>query len=157
MVYDELQDDLIRDMIDRKIACVPTLTVLKLFEEKYGAPVLNQGKANTLKFVRMGGTIGVGDDFIEEEAPWYLPEAPMTEWKLLLEAGLSPMQVLVASTRNSARICGVDHLVGTVEIGKMADLIAVAGDPLLRIEDLANIRIVMRDGVVVVDNRKRTI
>jgi imidazolonepropionase-like amidohydrolase len=153
MIYDELQDDLIREMIDKRIACVPTLTVLKLFSEKYGAPVLEQGKANTLKFVKMGGNIGVGDDFIEEEAPWYQLGAPITEMKLLLEAGLSPMQVLVAATRNNAEICGIDHLVGTVEVGKWADLIAVAGDPLLRMEDLADIRLVMHEGVIVVDNR----
>ena len=153
MIYDELQDDLIRDMIEKKIACVPTLTVLKLFTEKYGAPVLEQGKANTLKFVQMGGKIGVGDDFIEEDAPWYQLGAPITEMKLLSEAGLSPMQVLVAATRNNAEICGIDHLVGTVEVGKLADLIAVAGDPLHRLEDLLNIRLVMHEGVIVVDNR----
>lgn len=151
MIFDELSDELITEMISKNIYIVPTLTVLKMFNEKYGAPVLEKGKENTCKFVQMGGKIGIGNDFIEEELPWYKMGAPITELKLLAEAGLSNMQIIVAATKHNSEICAIDDRVGTVEEGKIADLIVVDGDPLSDIEDLTKIKFVLKDGYVVVE------
>ena len=67
----------------------------------------------------------------------------------MVDNGLSPMQALQAATLNPARICRVGHLLGTIEPGKLADLLAVDGDPLADIAALHNVRLVMKDGVIV--------
>ncbi len=130
MPFDPLEDDLIRLMIGKRVSVVPTLTVLKLFQEKYGAPVLEGGMANTRRFVEAGGIIGLGDDFIEPEAPWYRLGLPYGEMRLLAEAGLTNGQILTAATAWGARMLGMDHEIGTIEPGKAADLLLVEGNPL---------------------------
>ncbi|MFV0494282.1 amidohydrolase family protein [Mycobacterium sp.] len=63
--------------------------------------------------------------------------------------GLSPMQAIVAGTGNSAELCGVGDTLGTVEVGKTADLVVVRGDPLTDIDSLGdphNILMVVKDG-----------
>jgi imidazolonepropionase-like amidohydrolase len=68
--------------------------------------------------------------------------------------GLSPMQAIIAGTRTSAELCGVDDTLGTVEAGKIADLVVVRGDPLADIDalgDPANILLVVKEGRPVSD------
>jgi imidazolonepropionase-like amidohydrolase len=67
----------------------------------------------------------------------------MVEW-----GGLTPMQSIQAGTANAARLLGVDRLVGTLAPGKMADVVAVAGDPTRDIRTLERPVFVMRSGVV---------
>lgn len=69
MVYDHLSDELITDLVQKNIYVVSTLTVLKMFEDKFGAPLLETGKNNVRRFVEAGGKIAFGDDFIEVEEP----------------------------------------------------------------------------------------
>lgn len=71
---------------------------------------------------------------------------------LLVQAGMSPMQAIMAATRFSARACGVEALVGTVEPGKYADLLLVHGDPTLDIGAIASVRAVFKAGVAVRDD-----
>ncbi|MNC05601.1 dihydroorotase [compost metagenome] len=146
MIYDRLDDDLIRQMVERNIRIVPTLTVLQMFQDKFGAPLLQQGLDNVRRFVLAGGEIGLGDDFVEEEDPWYRLGMPWEEIRLLGEAGLTPMQIIVAATSTGARIGNVALELGTIEIGKRADLFVVEGDPLSDIENLRNVRLVMKEG-----------
>lgn len=68
----------------------------------------------------------------------------------MVEAGMSPMQSIVASTRDAARLLAVDDRVGTLEVGRRADLLLVDGDPLADISvvaDPARLTLVMKDGV----------
>ncbi|ORW07664.1 metal-dependent hydrolase family protein [Mycolicibacter longobardus] len=63
--------------------------------------------------------------------------------------GLTPMQAIVAGTRTSAQLCGVDDALGTVEAGKTADLVVVRGNPLDDIDSVGdpdNILMVIKDG-----------
>lgn len=149
MIYDRLDDELIRQMVAANIRIVPTLTVLKMFQDKFGAPLLAQGMDNLRRFVSAGGEIGLGDDFIEEEEPWYRLGMPWTEISLLGEAGLTPMQIITAATLTGARICRLDHELGTIETGKIADLFVVEGDPLTDINNLQSVKFVMKDGRIV--------
>ncbi|MGH2405332.1 MAG: amidohydrolase family protein [bacterium] len=74
--------------------------------------------------------------------------ATIREVELLTTCGLTPLEAIQAATLNSARLCGTDSDVGTLETGKVADLVAVAGRPDQRIRDLQEIRLVMKGGVV---------
>jgi len=69
--------------------------------------------------------------------------------ELMLQAGMSPMQIIVAATRNAALVSNRLGDLGTVEVGKIADLIAVRGDPLQDIHALADVRLVLHSGVVI--------
>ena len=60
--------------------------------------------------------------------------------------GLAPWQALQSATLLTATEVGVAPDLGTVEQGKLADLAFIAGDPLTRIEDLANVQAVMKNG-----------
>lgn len=70
------------------------------------------------------------------------------EIELLRRAGLSPMEVLVAATRNGARAIGREEELGTVEIGKLADLLVLDRDPLADVANLRAIARVMKGGVL---------
>lgn len=56
-----------------------------------------------------------------------------TELKFMVEAGMSSSEALRAATSTAAYALGLDHLIGTVEVGKLADLVVVGGDPLVDI------------------------
>jgi imidazolonepropionase-like amidohydrolase len=70
------------------------------------------------------------------------------EMEAMQAAGMSPMDVLVASTRNGARAMGADKDTGTLERGKSADLIVVAADPTKDVANLRKLRWVMRAGAL---------
>ena len=61
---------------------------------------------------------------------------------------MSPQQAISAATRINARIIGRSQDLGTIEIGKLADIIVVKGDPLFNIQALANVEVVVKGGVV---------
>ena len=155
MIYDRLDDDLIRQLVNKGVRIVPTLTVLKMFQEKYGIPLLEQGIDNVKRFVKAGGEIGLGDDFIEAEEPWYRLGMPWEELKLLRDAGLTPMQIIVSATSIGAKICNMSDEIGTIETGKRADLFVIEGDPLLSMESLREVRYVIKDGTIVYDDSMR--
>lgn len=67
----------------------------------------------------------------------------------MVEAGLEPMEALVAATKNSATVCQVQQSLGTLEAGKLADVIAINGNPAQDITNLRNIDFVMKDGGIV--------
>jgi imidazolonepropionase-like amidohydrolase len=70
------------------------------------------------------------------------------EMEAMQAAGLTPIQVLVASTRGGALAMGVERVTGTVEKGKAADLLVVAADPTADIANLRKVKFVARAGVV---------
>ncbi len=78
------------------------------------------------------------------------------ELKYLVEAGLSPMQALRAATQWAARCLGLEREVGTLEKGRLADLVVVSGNPLDDVTlllDPARIELVLKGGAVCVDRR----
>ncbi|MEA2692656.1 MAG: hypothetical protein QOJ16_2043 [Acidobacteriota bacterium] len=70
------------------------------------------------------------------------------EMEAMQAAGLTPLQVLTASTRGGAIAMGLDPSIGTVEKGKAADLLIVGGDPAADIANLRKVRYVVRGGVL---------
>jgi imidazolonepropionase-like amidohydrolase len=70
------------------------------------------------------------------------------EFRYYVDYGMTPMQAIRSATTVAAEMLGWSDKIGTVEPGKLADLVAVAGDPLADIGELENVRFVMKEGVV---------
>ena len=70
------------------------------------------------------------------------------EFVLMTKAGMPPMEAIQSATMETAKLLRIDDRLGSVEIGKVADLVAVEGDPLENISIMGDIRFVMKDGVV---------
>jgi len=73
------------------------------------------------------------------------------ELELMVEAGISPMEAIIAGTRNAADNIAKASELGTIESGKLADFIAVSGDPLKDIRNTREIKLVIRDGEILVN------
>ncbi len=63
-------------------------------------------------------------------------------------AGLPPAAVLKAATINGAGALGIEDKLGSIEVGKLADLVVVSGNPLNDIKATRNIKFVIKDGIV---------
>lgn len=70
------------------------------------------------------------------------------EFRLLVAAGMSPAQALLAATREAADLLGRLDEIGTIEQGKRADVVAVRGNPLADVEILRDVGFVMKDGII---------
>jgi imidazolonepropionase-like amidohydrolase len=82
-------------------------------------------------------------------------EAPWREMELLVDAGLTPMQAIVAATATGADFLGRSQDLGTVEPGKLADLVVLTGDPLARIAEIRTVERVLAGGAWVDVERYR--
>jgi imidazolonepropionase-like amidohydrolase len=70
------------------------------------------------------------------------------EFRLLVEAGMTPIQAIQSATLNAARLLGEEAALGSLEAGKLADIVAVRGDPLKDISLLKQVDFVMKGGSV---------
>lgn len=70
------------------------------------------------------------------------------EFALMVRYGMTPMQAIVAGTSSGATLLGLEREVGTIAVGKRADIVAVTGNPLDNIQVLQNVQFVMKDGRV---------
>jgi imidazolonepropionase-like amidohydrolase len=82
-----------------------------------------------------------------------LKDAALLEMGLWVKDGASTWQTLLAATKHAAQVCGVGDELGTIEQGKLADLIVVGGDPLADINNVRKLQLVFKEGVVVSDKR----
>ena len=98
------------------------------------------------QFVRAGGKIYAGTDTSAATTPGL---SLHHEMQLLVDAGLKPMQALMAATGWGAEVMGQDRRLGTIEKGKLADLVLLDADPLQDIRNTKKIFKVIKDGRVV--------
>ncbi len=70
------------------------------------------------------------------------------EFALMVEAGMEPIDAIISATRNAADLLNITDKLGTITVGKKADIVAVQGDPLANIELLQDVQFVMKDGTV---------
>jgi len=145
MVTNTLPDQLIERLVENDVYWVPTLELWN--NVGYGE---ERAIANLRKFVEAGGKVALGTDYAGYNARFDLG-MPITEIELMQEAGMTPMQIIIAGTQNAAHVCDLDHELGTLEVGKIADVLIVDGDPLEDIHALTNTRMVIHNGVVIRD------
>jgi imidazolonepropionase-like amidohydrolase len=70
------------------------------------------------------------------------------ELELMAEYGMKPVDVLKSATSVTAKVLGMDSMIGRIAPGLRADIIAVTGDPTATIAALRDLRLVMKDGVI---------
>jgi imidazolonepropionase-like amidohydrolase len=104
----------------------------------------------TRRYVQAGGRIITGPDSGPSSGPANMAGLAMhVEMEALVDAGLTPMQAIQASTRWPAELLRKDADLGTVAPGRVADLVLIEGDPLADIRTTRKIRMVMKEGQLV--------
>jgi len=140
---------LLKLIVDRGTFVSPTLAV---FERQKGDKDTTDMHVHGFKqmenFVRLvhsaGARVVVGShsDVPHAKRGW----AYQRELELLVESGLTPMQAIVAGTAENARFFRIADRLGTIEVGKLADLLMVEGDPTKNISDMRRVKRVMLNG-----------
>ena len=153
-----LDEEGIRLMKEHGTFLVPTMYIGDYYVEEH-ADSAAQEKHNELakKYraaffenvgaaIRAGVKVGVGIDLGHYR---YDPKIYVRELGTLVEAGMTPMQAIEAATRVGAEVLGWEDRLGTLEAGKLADIIAVEGNPLGDLTAMEHVRFVMLGGKIV--------
>ena len=146
-----LDDECIELMLENNVWLSPTFTVTKWHAEKNPLPFAREvakrffdlTQKSFEKAVKAGVRICMGTDHAYEIG-WH-----GIEIKLMVESGMTPMQSIMASTKLAAEALKMEDLVGTLEVGKEADLLVVDGNPLeepLILADPKNLSLIMQAG-----------
>ena len=103
------------------------------------------GDKSVQQWIDSGATISMGTDNgtplnFHKDALW-------REMKVFVDHGMTPQQAIIDATRINARIMGRRDI-GTIEVGKLADIISVEGNPLFDITALAQVKVVVKDGTI---------
>jgi len=146
-------------MQERGTWYVPTLSAGKFTEEKakepgfYPAIVAQKALAvSPLMMDTFRTAIGRGVKVAFGTDAGVFPHGDNAkEFAYMIEGGMSPMAAIQSATVNASRVLGVEKDLGSIETGKLADLIAVAGNPVEDITELQRVKFVMKDGQVVVN------
>lgn len=155
-----IDEQLAARMAERGTALVPTLWAYRAETqvgwgvfgaeqvERYEAEFRAEHLQAFRNAVAAGVTIGAGSDSIVE-----IPErdATVLELEALRDAGLSAAEVLRAATINNAGIIGIERQTGSLEPGKLADVIAVDGDPLADLRVLERPAFVIKAGTSLIE------
>jgi imidazolonepropionase-like amidohydrolase len=145
MVTDKLPDELVTRMIETGTYWVPTIELWKGVGYGLGRYVVD----NLRRFVEAGGKVALGTDYAGAPDVDFDLGMPIHEIEWMQEAGMTPLQIIVAATRHAAHVCNLDQEIGTLEVGKAADILVVDGDPLEDIHALTKARRVLREGATV--------
>jgi len=154
-------DDVIELMAAQNVGSIPTLVPYIYIVDQFGGYFGSTSRRFTLtkqanftmlrKLKAAGVTLGIGTDLVID---WYryLPAPYLTELEHFVAAGFTVPEALMAATRTNARLLDMEDKLGTLEAGKLADLIVVDGKPDETLSDLVNIDLVIRNGTVVVED-----
>ena len=146
MVVDELPNELVHRMIETGTRWVPTLELWQHASRKYPVNYGEVSIKNLARFVEAGGEVALGTDYGGAPQMAFELGMPISEIEWMMEAGMTPMQIIVSATKNAARACNMEGQIGTLEVGKLADILVVDGDPLTDIHALTKVHLVLREG-----------
>jgi len=152
-----IDEEASRMMVKRGTFLVPTIYVGDYFAgtgdllaQEKNDDYMKNDRANFLAAIgrahKLGVKITVGIDLGGYGVD---PSVYAREFALLHEAGMTPMQAIQAGTRVNAELLRWDDRLGTIEVGKLADIIAVVGNPLEDMSALESVSFVMIGGKVV--------
>jgi imidazolonepropionase-like amidohydrolase len=116
---------------------------LPLWVRQKAAIIIPAAKQNMARAFRAGVKVALGSD-----AGVYPHGENGGEFEAMAKLGMPPSQALQAGTFHAAALLGWDDRIGTLETGKFADLVAVAGDPAQNIQLMKHVQFVMKGGVV---------
>ena len=150
-----IDDEAIKLMKEHGTYLVPTLYLADWFLENYqrlGVPapmvakakiVMPAMKKNVAHAFAEGVLVACGSD-----AAVYPHGLNGHELTAYVKLGLTPLQALQSATINAAKLLGKEDVIGTLEAGKYADLIAVEGDPTKDITEVERVKVVIKGGVI---------
>lgn len=147
----QLSDETMRLMKEKQIFAVPTFAIAEYFAEHAATTLISAREhqmldLHTAEFKRQlaaGVPMAVGSDV----GPF--PHGTQArEFVLMVKYGMSPAAVLQADLLSGAKLLDWEGQIGSLEAGYLADVIAVAGDPLQDIGVLGNVSFVMKGGVI---------
>src|SRR5262249_23855086 len=152
-----VQDDVLKTMAEKGIYLVVTdypADVSALFGDRGEGQMLeSRNRARLQRAVKAGVKVAFGSDEYYNMRGRTRGQASLLTLEAYQADGLSPLEVIRTATVNAADLLGLGSRIGTIEPGKAADLIAVDGDPLKDIRELANVRFVMKSGQVIRNDR----
>jgi imidazolonepropionase-like amidohydrolase len=159
-------DDVLKMMAEKHIFLVPTDGTLQTFLEMFfgSRKPSSEEKARYEKqfgeFIqrvyerlqrarKMGVPIAAGSDMYLSMPGRNRGQASLVLYEAYAEAGMKPMEIIQAATRNGAELLGMADRIGTLEPGKLADIIAVPGDPTKDLKALEHAKFVMKGGEII--------
>ncbi|MFC1726446.1 amidohydrolase family protein [candidate division KSB1 bacterium] len=143
MVYDSLPESLINRMTENNIYWIPTLELWQATPAPFETVI-----DNLRRFAAAGGKAALGTDYAGYNSTFDLG-MPIREIGWMQEAGMSNMQIIVSATKNAAYVCNLKNEIGTLEAGKVADILIVNRNPLKNINHLKNVRMVIHGGKII--------
>ena len=159
-----LPDDVIKTMKEKGIFLVPTDYPAEFYVDALGGmitpeqraqrmaaakPFVTRSADRLMRAVKAGVRIAYGSDEYYDAPGRSRGQSSLLTLQAYQEAGMSPLDALRAATLNSADLLGLSDRIGAIEAGKVADIIAVDGDPLKDVKDLQHVRFVMKSGQVI--------
>lgn len=142
-------------MKKKGIHWVPTIDAYQRIDQEFGFPPALKERGWTVEMCEdyfrqgkaLGLTMGIGTDYT---APWMdeYPQPYFREMKSFVALGFSPMETIVSATKNGGIILGKEDKLGTIEVGKWADLQVISGNPLENFDVLGQPEIVMVGGTM---------
>ncbi len=159
-------DDVIRKMAARGVEADPTLVPYGIIFDDSGGyfgstsrrfTFSREANLQVLRKMRAAGIkIGVATDLVSD---WFLrlPGPYITELMNFVAAGFSASEAIVNATRTNAELLDMNDKLGTLEAGKLADVLVVNGQPDQNVADIAKVEWVIRDGEVIVQRGQPTV
>lgn len=154
--WNEMSDDVLDLMAERGVFNVPTLYTYYASYQRDDIPrflIEKRGWSMAMhetlfkKAYQRKIAMGIGTDANGEYRELY-PQIYFEEMKYFQRLGMSPMEVIVCSTKNGARILGLEDELGTIEPGKAADLQILKADPLKSFDNLGHPETVILRGKI---------
>jgi imidazolonepropionase-like amidohydrolase len=147
----QLGDETMRLMREKQIFAVPTFTIFEYFADHAATPAqaAHEREMLDLKVKDFGKQVSAGVPMAVGSDVGPFPHGTQgRELVLMVKYGMSPLAVLQADLLNGAKLLGWDGQIGSLEAGYLADVVAVAGDPLQDISAVEKVSFVMKGGVV---------